>query len=151
MITVFCDGSIQPPNPGGHGYTGWVAKNLTGEVIYKHSDDLGTHKLMSNNVAEYMAVASALQWLIANKLNNHKVSVRTDSQLIVRQLCGIYECHAPHLKGLKDMCLKYALQFGDTVQYIWIPRDSNWEADEMSKSLWYDGRRMKKLRKANRK
>ena len=92
MITVFCDGSIRPPNPGGTGYTGWVAKDLGDQVIHKHSDVLGSHPLMSNNVAEYMAVASALRWLIDNKMQNHKVSlnfIQANIELIQHKTVGM--------------------------------------------------------------
>lgn len=133
-MIVFCDGSITGPNPGGRGYTGWVIRNDEGQLVAKHSDDLGVHPKMTNNVAEYGAVLSALLWLSANGYVGEQVQIYTDSQLIVRQLLAVYGCYTQHLVRLRDMVWEVATVF-PRVGYIWIPREQNTEADEMSKSL----------------
>ena len=133
MVHVNCDGSIIG-NPGGHGYTGWVVRDHDGQVLYKRSDDLGVHPKMSNNVAEYGAVLAALNWLVREGMTDQEVEIRTDSQLIVRQLCDVYQCHQEHLRRLREACWMQAKKF-PKVTYIWIPREQNGEADELSKSL----------------
>jgi len=134
MIFVNCDGSITGGNPGGRGYTGFVVKNADGtQVIHRQSDDLGAHPSMSNNVAEYAAVLSALIWLRDHGYAREHVVVYTDSQLVVRQLQGHYQCSVPLLINLRDRVLKEATNF--KTEYAWVPREQNQEADYMSKSL----------------
>jgi ribonuclease HI len=134
MIRVNCDGSIAGGNPGGVGYTGFVVKDGDGAVIHRHSDYLGAHKYMTNNVAEYGAVLSALLWLKKQALVSQDVEIRTDSQLVVRQLEGRWQCVHPVLLHLKESIEKVACAFSQ-VTYIWVPREQNQDADDMSKSL----------------
>jgi len=134
MIRVYCDGSILG-NPGGHGYTGFVVYDIAGKLMHKHSDDLGIHPQMSNNVAEYCAVLSALNWLMVHKYSHEELRIHTDSQLVVRQLNGVWGCYQSHLSVLKDHVLTLSKTF-KAVSFVWIRREQNTEADAMSKSLW---------------
>jgi ribonuclease HI len=134
MLHVWCDGSIVDGNPGGRGYTGFVVKDADGQLLCNHSDDLGPHQLMSNNVAEYAAVLSALNWLIVNGYTEDEVQVRTDSQLIVNQLNGVYHCTVKTLQNLRALILSQVEKF-PKVTFMWIRREQNKEADTMSKSL----------------
>ena len=136
VMTVYCDGSITGPNPGGHGYTGWVIYTTMCGIVHKHSDDLGSYPKMSNNVAEYGALISVLNYLKLFQMTTLKVTLRTDSQLVVRQLTGEYQCHQPHLLMLRDSVLRLSKIFPKGITFEWIPREENTVADEMSKSLW---------------
>lgn len=134
MIYVNCDGSITGGNPGGRGYTGFVVKDHAGQLIYQHSDDLGVHAHMSNNVAEYGAVLSALLWLSKQGMTQEEVMVMSDSQLVVRQLEGRWQCAHPVLRRIK-LRIETVAQAFTRVAYLWVPREHNREADAMSKSL----------------
>lgn len=135
MLVVHCDGSIADKNPGGRGFTGWFIQNDRGERIVDRSNALGAHALMTNNVAEYAAVLAAISYLCVNNLITEAVQFRSDSQLIVRQLQGVYKCTLPHLRTLRDQIWALAQRF-PAVDYVWIPREQNTIADTLSKSLW---------------
>lgn len=134
MLYVNCDGSITGGNPGGCGYTGFVVKDANGNVLHRHSDYLGVHKYMSNNVAEYGAVLSALLWLRKTDHTDEDVVIMSDSQLVIRQLEGRWQCVHPVLTRLKKSIETAARGFPH-VGYVWVPREHNQEADIMSKSL----------------
>jgi ribonuclease HI len=142
MVLVWCDGSITGGNPGGHGWSGWVAKHPDGQLIHHHALDLGVTEVMSNNIAEYMAVRSALRWLAlgwpGKNYREHEVRIHSDSQLVIRQLAGQYQVHHKGLKLYYDNCKLLAGMF-PLVTYHWVRREENREADAMSKCLHNGG------------
>lgn len=141
VLHVFCDGSIT----GGawakkaerhttpHGWSGWVVKLPDGTVVNHHSIDLGQADYMSGNIAEYMALRSALRWLRETH-QDFNLMVFSDSQLVLRQMTGEYRCYKPQLVILRDACRELATTF-PSVSYHWIGRDQNRYADFMSKAL----------------
>lgn len=144
-IQVWCDGSIRPPNPGGTGYGGWVAKDADGQVIHEQSVALGTHPKMSNNVAEYGAVWDALTFL-RKEHDGEKITIFTDSMIVVRQLQGDWNCHAVHLQRIYCTVNSLAKSFTICPQFAWVPREQNVEADILSKALWQPASRESKRR-----
>jgi ribonuclease HI len=46
----------------------------------------------------------------------------------------IYQCHKVHLRRLRDMIWERAKAF-EQITYVWVPREQNQDADDMSKSL----------------
>lgn len=141
-INVWCDGSITGSHwaPKGqkdtlpHAWSGWVAKTPEGEVIHHDSLDLGEREYFSANVSEYMAVRAALYWLRLHGRTDAAVRIHSDSQLVMRQLTGQYNCNVPRLQILRDAVLKLAADF-PRVTYHWIRREENKEADHLSKAL----------------
>ncbi len=65
-LTVYCDGSCGPINPGGTAAYGFVVKNDDLDVIYEGSGKVGAGELMSNNVAEFAALVAAMEWIKQN-------------------------------------------------------------------------------------
>ena len=63
----------------------------------------------TNNMAEYEALVLGLQTAI--KLNFKKIKIIGDSQLIVNQVLGTYQCHNDILKKYKLVFDKLLLQF----------------------------------------
>ena len=145
IIEVWCDGSITggpwgkkhekhlPP----HAWSGWVARG-DGQVLHFQSVDLGEGDYMSANVAEYMAIRSALRWL-GDKYADQSLKINSDSQLIINQMKGVFTCSKPQLVRLRDSCLSMARKF-PSVTYHWIRREHNREADVLSKALQIWGR-----------
>jgi len=81
-------------NPGPAGY-GVVIKDETGRKLAGLSEYLG-HQ--TNNFAEYQGLIAALEFAIAH---GHKaLKVVSDSELLVRQITGIYKVRNPSLQGL---------------------------------------------------
>lgn len=136
MIEVYFDGLCQPINPGGISCYAFIVKS-DGRII--HSDYGVAAKPFSeestNNVAEYTALAKALQWLLANNLNSKKVEIKSDSQLVVNQLTGDYKVKARRILPLFKQVLFLKTKFQD-IQIIWIPRDKNREADRLTNKAY---------------
>src|SRR4051812_11298866 len=99
-LIVHCDGSITGSHWAKkgqkhtlpHAWAGWVAYDAKGNHVHHHSLDVGENPVYSANVAEYFAVRSALYWMTKhNPLDGARV--KSDSQLVMRQLGGQYNCH----------------------------------------------------------
>ena len=136
MIEVYFDGLCQPINPGGISCYAFIVKS-DGRII--HSDYGVAAKPFSeestNNVAEYTALAKALQWLLANNFNSKKVEIKSDSQLVVNQLTGDYKVKARRILPLFKQVLFLKTKFQD-IQIKWIPRDMNREADTLTNKAY---------------
>jgi ribonuclease HI len=89
----------------------------------------------TNNVAEYTALAKALQWLLAKNFNSNKVEIKSDSQLVVNQLTGDYKVKARRILPLFKHVLYLKAKFQD-IQIKWIPRDMNREADSLTNKAY---------------
>ncbi len=126
-IIINTDGAARG-NPGPASY-GFVIRNEEGKVIYEEGKAIGVD---TNNVAEYTAVLRAFEYLISlDKRDFDEVRVLADSQLIVRQLSGIYKIKNLKLKQLyeKIKILEFDLP---PVSYDSIPREENSLADAMA-------------------
>jgi len=136
LIEVYFDGLCQPINPGGISCYAFIVKS-DGRLI--HSDYGVAAKPFSeestNNVAEYTALAKALQWLLVNNFNSKKVEIKSDSQLVVNQLTGDYKVKARRILPLFKQVLFLKTKFQD-IQIKWIPRDKNREADRLTNKAY---------------
>jgi ribonuclease HI len=83
----------------------------------------------SNNAAEYEALIAGLK--AAHSLGVRELRVRGDSQLVINQVNGVCGCHKAHLAAYLIEVKKLELGF-EAIEYVFIPRDSNTEADELS-------------------
>jgi ribonuclease HI len=136
LIEVYFDGLCQPINPGGISCYAFIVKS---DERIIHSDYGVAAKPFSeestNNVAEYTALAKALQWLLANNFNSNKVEIKSDSQLVVNQLTGDYKVKARRILPLFKQVLFLKTKFQD-IQIKWIPRDMNREADTLTNKAY---------------
>jgi len=123
MLIAFTDGASLG-NPGHMGIG--VALYRDGFRIEELSEYLGSG---TNNIAEYTAVIRALE--TAHRLGDKEVHVKSDSQLVIRQLSGEYKVKDPKLRPLKMQV--DALCHGLMVTFEHIPRKRNSEADRLSK------------------
>jgi len=83
-----------------------------------------------NNVAEYVALLEALQCALARKARS--LRVYSDSDVVVRQMCGEYACRSPRLYSLNWICRKLAQ--GLEFSIARIPREYNAEANHLANS-----------------
>jgi ribonuclease HI len=83
-----------------------------------------------NNVAEYAALMEALQYAVARKAQ--KLHVFSDSQVVVRQMTGEYECRSARLYSLHWTCRKLARSLNFSISYV--PREDNAEANGLAQS-----------------
>jgi len=92
MINIYIDGS----SFGNPGDSGIGVVFLDGENNLKNiSRYIGSQ---TNNVAEYRAVLKGLE--LAGELGIEEVAYFVDSELVARQLSGIYRIKSEHLKEL---------------------------------------------------
>lgn len=119
-IIVSCDASVKT-NPGGPSAVGVVVQ-LPGS---KNLELAQGSPATSNNQAEYDAIYFALMTL-SNLKNNlgSKVEVRSDSQLVIRQLEGEMKCQDEKLQRRRDLILELAAKLPAEVEFVWRPRNS---------------------------
>ncbi len=93
VLEVHTDGASRG-NPG-PAAIGMVFGLKGGELLAEHFEVIGD---ATNNVAEYRAVVAALE--ICDGWGAKRVHLRLDSELIVRQLHGVYRVKSPDLRPL---------------------------------------------------
>ncbi len=125
-LKIFTDGGSRG-NPG-PGAVGVVVKNEKGETIVKFGQTIG---IVTNNVAEYLGVVSAFEWVIKfpQKKEIEEVNFFLDSQLIVSQLNGIFKVKNAKLREFVFQVRQLEQEVGGNVSYRTIPREENKEAD----------------------
>jgi len=93
--TAHVDGGARG-NPGPAGY-GVAVSDAAGKPVAELSEYLGHH---TNNYAEYQGLIAALRYAAENRIKALKVI--SDSELMVRQMKGIYKVRHPELRKLYD-------------------------------------------------
>ncbi len=99
-----------------------------GSIFHQISQQIG---ITTNNIAEYTAVKEALSFLskkFKEKTCEVKVSFYLDSELVVRQLTGIYKIKEPTLATLANQIQQLKLPFSD-VTFTHVRRELNKDAD----------------------
>jgi ribonuclease HI len=134
-IVVYVDGLVEPVNPGGVACYGYV--------IYRGGEKLEEgygvidHPNPSNNVAEYAACIKALERLVELDLTEEEVTIRSDSQLLIYQLSGLYAVRAERIKPLYERAISLAQRFR-RIRFEWVSREESFEADELSRRAYRD-------------
>ncbi|MFQ6614515.1 MAG: ribonuclease HI family protein [Fidelibacterota bacterium] len=121
---LFVDGaanlSLKAAGIGGH-------INRNGNEVYSFAEYVG-HK--TNNEAEYLALIRGIE--LARDLNIDSLQIFADSELVVRQINGIYKVKHPNMIPLYRRVLHRLKAFEEwSIQHI--PREQNTRADELSK------------------
>ncbi len=123
-LKVYCDGASRG-NPGLAG-AGSVLVDEKGHVVDRVGKFLGR---ATNNFAEYQGLLLGLRR--ARQLGAGEVEIVADSELLVRQLKGVYKVRNPTLRELHDEANTLLAEFDRwTVRHVY--REQNTEADEMS-------------------
>ncbi len=124
MIIASIDGGARG-NPGPAGY-GVRIENEAGEVIAELHASIG---IATNNVAEYEGLLAALRYARAH--GHRRVHVRSDSQLLVRQMLGEYRVKHPGLQPLHQEAKRLMAEF-DQVTFEHVRRERNVHADRLA-------------------
>lgn len=123
-VVIFTDG-VAEPNPG-QAAIGAIIKDEQGRLITAISLPIGR---ATNNQAEYRAIIAALESAI--NLGVSQVDMRSDSELVVRQINGQYRVKNASLKPLYQKVKQLQSQLeGFTITHI--PRQQNREADSLA-------------------
>jgi ribonuclease HI len=132
-LVINCDGLCEP-NPGGIATFGWIAKQGDRE-IHSHNAFVASGQDATNNLAEYRAVISALECLLGSRYGAHKVIVRTDSQLVVKQINGIYAVRSASIIPLHQKVTELT-RFFNSLSVEWVPWEQNEDADLLSRKAY---------------
>ena len=92
---------------------------------------LPTEPMVTNNQAEYEAILKGLQLL--HEVKAEAIEVFGDSQLIINQLIGLYECKEDTSKGYYDECQTLIKGFLH-ISFRQIPRAQTQEANRLAQS-----------------
>ena len=129
-FTIHADGGARG-NPGPAG-AGAMIRDALGNSVGSVSEFLGTR---TNNFAEYEAVILAFEALTklvpSEERETTEVSVKLDSELIVKQMKGLYKVRHPVLKEQQARLAQAAAAFG-TVSFTHVPREENGDADALA-------------------
>lgn len=123
-MKIYCDGGSRG-NPG-PAAAAIVVEDASGEIIHKESKYLGIN---TNNFAEYNAVLLALGWLSENQ--TEEASVVLDSELVQRQMTGVYKIKNEVLKTLWVKAKGIESSLRVTVTYEHTLRSGNSAADAL--------------------
>ncbi len=111
-------------NPGPAAYA-FVLEADDGAVLDAQGVAIG---VATNNVAEYSALVAGLRR--ARELELGEVEVRSDSELMVKQMRGEYRVKNPALQELFLDASRAALALG-SVSYVHVRREHNELADRL--------------------
>lgn len=124
-LTIYVDGASSG-NPGPAGI-GIVIFDQDGRQVGKISSYIGTR---TNNYAEYSALIRALK--IAVYFKARVVKIRTDSELVVKQISGEFKVKNDQIKRLHDQ-VSALLKSMASCKIEHIPRSQNEKADYLAK------------------
>ncbi|HXY04696.1 MAG TPA: ribonuclease HI family protein [Terriglobales bacterium] len=130
-LVAYIDGGARG-NPGPSGY-GVVMQDEGGRKIATLSQYLG-HQ--TNNFAEYQALIAALEYAIQHGCKALKVI--SDSELLVRQINGIYKVKNPTLKDLHARARQLIGEL-DWFSITHVLRNKNQEADRLANAAMDKG------------
>ena len=123
-VVVYSDGACRG-NPGPASY-GFVVKSVDGKTLFESGAKLGNQ---TNNFAEYKGLIEALR--ACAEAGCEVVTVRADSQFMIRQMLGVYKVKAEGIIPLQREAAKLATSF-KTVRYEHVPREENKDADRLA-------------------
>lgn len=130
--TAHIDGGARG-NPGPSGY-GVVIHDPSGRKVAELSEYLGHH---TNNYAEYQGLLGVLRYAVANSVTALKVV--SDSELMVRQMKGIYKVKHPELRKLYDEAQQLARKL-EHFEIRHALREHNVDADRLANEAMDRGR-----------
>ena len=112
-------------NPGPAAYA-VVIRDPTGHVVLELAKRLG---LETNNVAEYYALVAALDYATNQGISS--LRIRSDSELLVRQMQGRYKVKSAELRPLYERASKLARHLSYfAIEHV--PREQNRDADALA-------------------
>jgi len=122
-VLLYTDGGARG-NPG-PAATAYVLQDEDGTVLASHGETIG---IATNNVAEYSALVAGLRRAL--ELGLAEVEVRSDSELMVKQMRGEYRVKNRALQDLFLDASRLARQLSG-VTYTHVRREHNALADQL--------------------
>lgn len=125
IVEVWTDGASKG-NPGNASF-GTLCK-VDGKLAFEESHEIG---IKTNNAAEYAGLVYALSKLIAMKLDEEDVTVRMDSELVVKQINGEYKLRKKELAEYYLVAKNLIARFRH-IRVVHVMREDNASADRLS-------------------
>ncbi|HYA22564.1 MAG TPA: ribonuclease HI family protein [Terriglobales bacterium] len=123
LVAYVDGGSLGNPGPSGIGVV--ISGGRDGKL--KIAKWIGWQ---DNNVAEYLALLEALQCAVLLKAG--ALHVYSDSEVVVKQMTGVYACRSPRLYSLNWTCRKLARSLKFSISHV--RRELNAEANRLANS-----------------
>ncbi len=123
LVAYVDGGSLGNPGPSGIGVVIEGARNGKVQI----AKWIGWQ---DNNVAEYLALLEALQCAVLLKAQT--LHVYSDSEVVVKQMTGVYNCRSPRLYSLNWICRKLARSLKFSISHV--GREHNSEANRLANS-----------------
>jgi probable phosphoglycerate mutase len=130
VTVAYIDGGSRG-NPGPAGY-GVRIEDSGGQMIEEMCGALGT---VTNNVAEYRGLLVALQWAVDHGVR--RLTVRSDSELLVKQMKGVYRVKNAGLQPLHRQAQHLAASM-ERVTFEHVRREFNVDADRLANKAMDD-------------
>jgi ribonuclease HI len=124
LIVAYIDGGSRG-NPGPAGY-GVRIEDEQATLVEELRGALG---VATNNVAEYHGLLAALAW--AAERGVAALEIRSDSELLVKQMLGVYRVKNPGLQPLHQQARLLATRVG-RVRFQHVRRELNKDADRLA-------------------
>ena len=125
-LKLYTDGAARG-NPGPAGI-GVVLTDAAGNALEEISEPLGS---TTNNVAEYSALLRGLD--MAARYKPDFLQIHSDSELMVRQLIGVYGVKADHLREYHRRAIEKLSEL-PAYRLVHVPRERNARADHLASS-----------------
>jgi ribonuclease HI len=122
-------GSRGNPGPAGYG----VHIEQADGTIVELKEFLGTS---TNNVAEYSGLLAALRWAAEHQVS--PLLLRSDSELLVKQMRGEYRVKSPGLQPLYEEARSLMRRIGK-VTFEHVRREFNQDADRLANEAMDEG------------
>ena len=123
-VIAYTDGASRG-NPG-PASLGIYVTDRAANIVEEYGEKLG-HQ--TNNFAEYTAVLRALQ--LGCQRGARRIHLRSDSELMVKQMTGIYKVKSPVILPLVAECRAWMKKF-ESVTFEHVRREFNREADRLA-------------------
>lgn len=136
-VYAYTDGGSRG-NPGPSGIGVYVTDD-TEDVLAAEAVFIGH---TTNNVAEYRAVLHAirtLKKLFPKSYTTLHIEIRMDSELVQRQLDGVYKVKQPHLRVLYEDIVRETRDMTQ-LHYVHVRREYNTHADALANEAMDRGR-----------
>lgn len=122
-LTIYTDGASKGnPGPASIGaslcHSGKEVANISQAIGYA-----------TNNIAEYTALLEALKK--AKEMNVKVIHVKADSELMIKQLTGLYRVKNPDIKIIFIEIDKLRTSF-EEITFTHVPREENKRADQLA-------------------
>ncbi len=122
VFEINIDGAARG-NPGPAAFAYVIA--VDGQTVLEHAGRLGK---ATNNVAEYTALVKALEQV--GELGAERLVIRSDSELLVKQMNGEYKVKNPALRDLYEEAVDLSRGFA-SVRLEHVRREQNKRADQL--------------------